>query len=117
MTEELSSVYGALDKADETVRQLHAGCCELLRASRIEAVAATLESARSSLERIGDNNGGGATVITILEDAGAQLGRLQIGCCAPGRTQLYASALESLTEAQLGVSRSLASGGHSHGHH
>lgn len=108
-TEKLSSVYAALDRADEAVEQLHAGCCEPLRSPRMEALAASLESARSKLERIDKDNEGGAAVITILEDAGAQLGYLQVGCCAPGRSKLYAEALQSLTKAQRGIEGSLAS--------
>ena len=115
--EKLSSVYAALDQADEVVKQLHAGCCQPLRSPRMEALAATLETARSKLEGIDEDNEGGATVITILEDAGAQLGYLQVGCCAPGRSKLYVEALESLTKAQRGIKRSLASADHSSDHH
>lgn len=115
--EKLSSVYAALDQADEVVEQLHAGCCQPLRSPRMETLAATLESARSKLEGIDENNEGGAMAITILEDAGAQLGYLQVGCCAPGRTKLYAEALQSLTKAQRGIHRSLASTDHSSEHH
>lgn len=115
--EKLSSVYAALDQADEVVEQLHAGCCEPLRSPRMETLAATLESARSKLEGIDENNEGGAMAITILEDAGALLGYLQVGCCAPGRTKLYAEALQSLTKAQRGIHRSLASTDHSSEHH
>lgn len=110
-------MYDALDQADETVRLLHDGCCDEVRATRIDAVAATLEAARSRMDRIHDDEDGDSNVIAVLEDAGAQLGGLQIGCCALGRSQLYAEALESLAKAQLGISRSFASHDHSHGQH
>ncbi|MEX2134504.1 MAG: hypothetical protein WEB67_10215 [Acidimicrobiia bacterium] len=112
--EQLSSVYAALDQADEVVEQLHADCCQPLRSPRMEALAATLESTRSKLDGIDED---GAMAITILEDAGAQLGYLQVGCCAPGRMKLYAEALQSLTEAQRGIHRSLASTDHSSDRH
>ena len=37
----------------------------------------------------------------LLEDAGSQVGSLQVGCCAPGRLPLYADVLEALTRARL----------------
>lgn len=83
----------------------------------METLAATLEAARSNLEGIEQNNESGATVIAMLEDAGAQLGYLQVSCCVPGRMKLYAEALERLTKAQRGIRRSLASADHSPNHH
>lgn len=114
MSEGLLSAHDALDQADKTVRLLYDGCCDEVRAIRIDAVADTLRMARSRLDRIHNDNDGGRDVISALEDAGAQLGGLQIGCCVLGRSQLYAKALESLAKAQLGISRSFASNDHSH---
>lgn len=46
-------------------------------------------------------------VIALLETAGAQIGALQIGCCAPNRLPLYAEMLAQLTAVQLEVNRSI----------
>ncbi len=48
--------------------------------------------------------------MATLEDAGAQVGRLQVGCCAPNRIPLYARVLEGLTTAQLAVNQALGEG-------
>ena len=45
--------------------------------------------------------------LTGLEDAGAQIGSLQIGCCAPNRLPLYAEILRELTTMQLEINRAL----------
>lgn len=42
-----------------------------------------------------------------LEDVGASLGSLQVGCCAPMRMPLYAEALEHLNRIQLALSEGL----------
>lgn len=76
----------------------------------MEALAETLSSARRRLEQIDGDPTAAATVIEILEDAGSQLGHLQVGCCAPGRMELYSSTLESLMKAQRVITRSLAPG-------
>ena len=42
-----------------------------------------------------------------MEDAGAQVGRLQVTCCAPSRMKLYSEFLAGLTKAQIHVKQSL----------
>lgn len=110
--DKLDSAYQSLDQADETVRQLHDACCQPNRSPRMEALAATLQSARSELARIEENHEAGEAALRILENAGSQLGWLQVGCCAPGRMSLYAQTLESLSKAQRIITRALDSGGH-----
>jgi len=46
-------------------------------------------------------------VIAILTGIGAQLGGLQVECCAPERMPLYAKALEGLTATQLSLNAEL----------
>ena len=46
-------------------------------------------------------------VVAHLEDAGAQVGRLQVGCCAPNRLKYYTQILKDLTAIQLDVSAAL----------
>jgi hypothetical protein len=45
-----------------------------------------------------------------LEETGAQIGRLQIGCCAPARLPLYAQMLEDLTTIQRELNRAIGEG-------
>lgn len=97
----------ALDDADQTVRRLHAACCEPGRSPAMEKLAAGLVLARERLQAVTADPGAADDLIAGLEEAGAQVGRLQIGCCAPGRLPLYARLLEDMTKVQLNVNRHL----------
>ena len=89
-----------LKRAEEIVRELHAGCCEPLRSPRMEALSETIKTARMALVELEDDRDSAAVTIGLLEDAGAQLGHLQVACCSPAGTKLYASALASLGRTQ-----------------
>ncbi len=52
-------------------------------------------------------------VVGLLEETGARIGALQVGCCAPPRMPVYARLLDALTEIQLAVNAAAGSG-HSH---
>lgn len=97
----IDRAYAALDKAGDALESLDANCCEPGRSPRMLALGSTLRSAREYLATIepGDAE---ATVklIAQLEDAGAQIGSLQIDCCAPSRLPLYAEMLDTLNEVQ-----------------
>lgn len=100
----------ALDDADETVRRLHAACCEPGRSPAMETLAAGLVLARERLRSVAADPEVADDLIAGLEEAGAQVGRLQIGCCAPGRLPLYARLLEDMTKVQMNVNRYLGRG-------
>jgi hypothetical protein len=70
----------------------------------------TLSDARADIASLNGDPDSATTSIEHLEDAGAQVGRLQVGCCAPNRLPLYVDLLEGLTTAQLEVNRSLGQG-------
>lgn len=99
----------ALADAEATLHTLHTRCCEPGRSPRMTAVGETLAAARFSLERLQAGEETADTLLGALEEAGAQIGRLQIACCAPDRVPLYAHMLQRLTEVQLEVTRSLGS--------
>jgi hypothetical protein len=101
----LDTALIALDAADAAVEELHEGCCQPLRSPRIEALAATLARAREGATAIGDDGRQAIAVIDILEDAGAQLGHLQVACCTPARMKLYADTLASLSRVQRTLTR------------
>ena len=73
----------------------------------MQRLATTLSQARDEVAAVGHDADRATLAIDRLEDAGAQVGRLQVGCCAPNRLPLYAELLEGLTTAQLEVSRAL----------
>lgn len=96
-----------LERAEDVVRELHADCCQPLRSPRMETLSDTLGKARRALGDLNGDRDGAGEVIAFLEDAGAQLGYLQVACCTPVRTKLYTSALESLGKTQRLIKRVL----------
>lgn len=99
-----AAAYSSLDAADEAVRELHQGCCQPLRSPRMLALADTLTAARRRLDNATDPDSAEA-VIAVLEDAGGQLGFLQVACCAPDRTRLYSETLDNLAKVQRLLTR------------
>lgn len=71
----------------------------------MEHLQRTIDAARSQLGQIGDDAKAALQVVDILHDAGAQLGYLQVACCAPARMKLYATTLESLSKTQRLITR------------
>lgn len=106
----IDGALSALDTCDAALRELDLRCCEPGRSPSMKRLQATLSQARSDVSGLKDDPGTSASAIEHLEDAGAQVGRLQVGCCAPNRLPLYVELLEGLTTAQLEVSRSLGQG-------
>ncbi|HUG74622.1 MAG TPA: hypothetical protein VMM81_02990 [Acidimicrobiia bacterium] len=101
----LDPAFTALDAADAAVEELHEGCCQPLRSPRMEALANTLTRARVALDGVNGDGERAIGVIGLLEDAGAQLGHLQVACCTPARMKLYAETLASLSRVQRAVTR------------
>ncbi|MFV1962539.1 MAG: hypothetical protein ACC658_12005 [Acidimicrobiia bacterium] len=77
----------------------------------METLAGTLTSAREGIPEMDGDQDAADAVIGILEDAGSQLGYLQVNCCAPGRMKYYVTALEELNKAQAAINKSVG-GGH-----
>ncbi|HSM02024.1 MAG TPA: hypothetical protein VK960_06255 [Acidimicrobiia bacterium] len=94
----------ALDDFAEALAKLDAGCCDPGRSPRMRALADSLEASRRAIASVHDP-ASAETAIQGLEDMGAQIGRLQVGCCTEKRLPLYARMLEDLTDAQLAISR------------
>jgi hypothetical protein len=106
MSEELRFAAGLteLQRAQDIADELHAGCCQPLRSPRMEKLANTLETAYSELAQL-ENEPAAPSVVALLEDAGAQLGSLQVACCSPARNKLYTEALEHLSKTQRLIMR------------
>jgi hypothetical protein len=100
----------SLDDCDAALRKLDAGCCDPGRSPSMAALAETLDAARTALERFDHGEEELGTVVAHLEEAGAQVGRLQVGCCTPTRLPLYERILEGLTTVQLTASRAAGAG-------
>lgn len=109
VSESLEAAYSALDEAEVALERLHKTCCEPGRSPRMVELEETLRDARAALGGVDDPESVGP-VIETLEDAGAQIGWLQVGCCAPNRVPLYASMLENLMTAQLTINKAVGLG-------
>lgn len=110
MSEILNPAFTALSACDETVAKLDSLCCDPGRSPRMKTLRETLGAARNGLAAGVTEHAAAEHVLTLLEDAGAQVGRLQVGCCAPSRLPLYAEILEGLTTAQLTISSEVGRG-------
>ena len=73
------------------------------------AVSATLDEFETRIAQPLDDDAG-EQAVALLEDAGAQIGALQVLCCAPARMPLYADFLEGLMQTQRALNRSLGKG-------
>ncbi len=109
MDDVLTPAFDALDDGVAALAKLDKTCCVPGRSPRMAELGTTIAAARTALESFRDG-GEAAPVTAALEDAGGQVGRLQIGCCAENR--LYARILTDLTTVQLTIDR--ARGGMDH---
>ncbi len=94
----------ALNRCDEIIGELHDLCCEPSRSPRMLALEENVRSIRADLDSLGTQVIGAEQIIDELESAGAEVGRLQIACCAPARMPLYAELLSGLSRTQRMVS-------------
>jgi hypothetical protein len=88
----------ALNTAQSTLDDLDRRCCDAGRSPRLAALAAKLTGIRHAARQQG-----GAEpdeLDELLQEAGAMVGALQVGCCAPNRLPLYATLLEQLNVVQ-----------------
>jgi hypothetical protein len=95
----------ALAGCDAVVDRLHKMCCEPDRSPRMLAIKDTIASVRADLDTSSDDTGALDRALASLMDIGAQIGYLQVGCCATARMPLYADALNHLSVAQLNIDR------------
>jgi hypothetical protein len=108
--EVLDDAKRALDDFEKALAKLDAGCCDPGRSPRMQALAESLAASRVALDQVGGAPGSAEAVIAAIEDMGAQIGRLQVGCCTEKRMPLYARMLEDLTDTQIAVSRAVGQG-------
>lgn len=88
------AVSGALEAARVALDELDRRCCEPGRSPRLAELAGKLADIEAAADGAGD--AAAATASSLLEDAGAMVGALQVGCCAPDRMPLYTTLLTQL---------------------
>lgn len=93
-----------LDRSDAVLAELHDMCCEPNRSPRMEALQATLSDVRKRIKHLSGDASEEREIVDLLAGAGAEIGRLQIECCAPARMPLYAELLAGLSRTQRMVS-------------
>lgn len=106
----LDDAVAALEKCQGALERLEATCCLPGRSPRMQELGSTIDRARHQITRTAEDAEAGDAAIGIMENAGAQVGTLQVGCCAPNRMPLYTTILENLMTAQIAVNRSLDRG-------
>lgn len=95
----MSEATGHIDTALEAIDRLDRLCCDPGRSPRIARLRDVVESARlHAIEADVE------AMSADLASAGGMLGELQVACCAPGRSELYAKALVELGGAQRAAS-------------
>jgi hypothetical protein len=106
----LAPAFSALDDCDATIEELARLCCVPGRGKSLESLGRRLQRLRAALADVGDDPAAADTVLDRLEDIGADIGRLQIGCCAENRMPLYSDLLQGLTAVQLTMNESVGRG-------
>ncbi len=78
----------------------------------MEALDSTIRAARSGIDEIdlGDHDAAVEMTMAQIEDAGGQIGWLQVGCCAPNRLPLYHTMLEELTATRRAIKKAVGAG-------
>lgn len=110
LSEALEPARQALTDGEAALRVLDAGCCEPGRSPSIAALARALAEVREGVERVADDPRAVEATVALAEDAGAQVGRLQVGCCTEKRLPLYTRILGDLATVQLTVNRAVDRG-------
>lgn len=98
MTSDHLTPDAGLAAALDDIARLHATCCEPGRSPRMERLTATVAAARDAMST--DRPG---AAMDLLADAGAQVGWLQVACCAASRLPRYTAILGALTAAHLSL--------------
>jgi hypothetical protein len=108
----ISLALSALDDAGEALVKLEKTCCrQETRSPRMVALMTSFAAIEGRLGEASGDEEAAAAVLVAVDDAGAEIGRLQVTCCAPVRMALYARLLEDLNNVQRAVKKS-----HGHGH-
>ena len=89
-----------LDDAKRTLTKLEKLCCRPERSPAMQTIADDLAVADSLFASFAGDERGADEIVTRLEKAGARIGELQVGCCAPARMPLYGDLLTSLMALQ-----------------
>jgi len=106
----IDSARAALTECEAIVDRLHKMCCAPRRSPSIIAIKESIASARHDLEGHAPDADAVDSSIATVTDIGSEIGRLQIGCCAPARMPLYADALTHLMTVQRSLKRSIGRG-------
>lgn len=94
-----------MDECDTAMDELEDQCCVPRRSPQMKALRETLAETRNLVAEIAESDDGPKRAVASIEAAGAQLGRLQVTCCAPARMPLYELLLNNLMKVQRGVKR------------
>jgi hypothetical protein len=94
-----------LEQCDVAMDELESKCCAPRRSPQMEELRRTLAQIEARLARAHESLDASEVAVEALAEAGEQLGRLQVTCCAPGRMPLYEGMLTNLMQVQRIVKR------------
>ena len=100
----------ALDACDVALVKLEKTCCVPGRSPSMQALADSFTEIRGTLDAAMGSDEGSDKVVIELEGVGAQVGKLQVTCCAPSRSRHYAAILAGLTQVQRALAASRGQG-------
>ena len=98
---DLTKAVAAIADSSAVVERLHLTCCEPGRSPRMERLTATLSAVGGAITRAGEDESARAEAATLIEEAGAQVGWLQVACCSEKRLPMYTQVLANLTTAHM----------------
>lgn len=101
----------ALDDCDLALVKLNETCCDPGRSPQMTDLAETISHVRRLVGAASTDTNGAPDATHYIEQAGAQVGRIQVTCCAEDRLPLYVTILAGLTATQLRLHAAI---GHGH---
>ena len=105
ITDPLTAADASLADCELAIAKLHKLCCEPERSPRLAALADAIADLRADVRAVAADAGLIEHAISRLEDLGADVGRLQVACCAPSRMPLYGRLLNAFSSTQIALNR------------
>lgn len=99
----IASSVKLLVECDGVMDELEDKCCVPGRSPNMAELRRTIATTRGLVESLDDSPTSAEATVDEIADAGSQIGRLQVTCCAPARMPLYDDLLHNLMEVQRSV--------------
>ena len=88
----------------KATKRLHLMCCEAERSPRFASIRERLDAIQSDLSTSPDDEIIERS-LEAIQEIGAEIGRLQVACCAKARMPLYDTVLRSFNDIHTELNR------------